>query len=61
VQYKVVKLIIHGGSCHNIVSREMVEKLSLKLQRHLDVYFEKDRPCAACQAGKRVGIIQART
>jgi hypothetical protein len=20
-----------------------------------DVYFEKDRPCAACQAGKQVG------
>jgi hypothetical protein len=20
-----------------------------------DVYFEKDRPCAACQAGKKVG------
>jgi hypothetical protein len=32
VQDKVVKVIIDGGSCHNLASREMVEKLGLKLQ-----------------------------
>jgi hypothetical protein len=31
VQDKVVKVIIDGESCHNLVSREMVEKLGLKL------------------------------
>jgi hypothetical protein len=31
VQDKVVKVIIDGGSCHNLASREMVEKLGLKL------------------------------
>ena len=25
-----------------------------------DVYFEKDRPCAACQAGKQVGSTHRR-
>jgi predicted aspartyl protease len=34
VQDKVVKVIIDGGSYHNLVSHEMVEKLGLKLQRH---------------------------
>jgi predicted aspartyl protease len=38
VQDKVVKVIIDGGSCHNLVSREMVEKLGLKLQRHPHPY-----------------------
>jgi hypothetical protein len=28
----------HGGSCHNLVIREMVEKLGLKLQRHPHPY-----------------------
>jgi hypothetical protein len=32
VQEKVVKVTIDGGSCHNLASREMVEKLGLKLQ-----------------------------
>jgi hypothetical protein len=31
VQDKVVKIIIDGGSCHNLASREMVDKLGLKL------------------------------
>jgi hypothetical protein len=38
VQDKVVKVIIDGGSCHNLASREMVEKLGLKLQRHPHPY-----------------------
>ncbi|XP_020406471.1 uncharacterized protein, partial [Zea mays] len=38
VQDKVVKVIIDGGSCHNHASREMVEKLGLKLQRHPHPY-----------------------
>lgn len=38
VQDKVVKVIINGGSCHNLASREMVEKLGLKLQRHPHPY-----------------------
>jgi hypothetical protein len=38
VQDKVVKVIIDGGSCHNLVSREMIEKLDLKLQRHPHPY-----------------------
>ena len=38
VQDKVVKVIIDGGSCHNLASREMVEKLGLKLQRHSHPY-----------------------
>ena len=38
VQDKVVKVIIDGGSCHNLASREMVDKLGLKLQRHSHPY-----------------------
>ena len=38
VQDKVVKVIIDGGSCHNLASREMVDKLGLKLQRHPHPY-----------------------
>jgi hypothetical protein len=38
VQDKVVKVIIDGGSRHNLASREMVEKLGLKLQRHPHPY-----------------------
>jgi hypothetical protein len=38
LQDKVVKMIIDGGSCHNLASREMVEKLGLKLQRHPNPY-----------------------
>ncbi|XP_066316097.1 uncharacterized protein [Miscanthus floridulus] len=35
---KVVKVIIDGGSCHNLASREMVDKLGLKLQRNPHPY-----------------------
>jgi len=38
VQDKVVKVIIDGGSCHNLASHEMVDKLGLKLQRHPHPY-----------------------
>jgi len=38
VQDKVVKVIIDGGSYHNLASREMVDKLGLKLQRHSHPY-----------------------
>ncbi|XP_066381687.1 uncharacterized protein [Miscanthus floridulus] len=38
VQDKVVKVIIDGGSCHNLASREMVDMLGLKLQRHPHPY-----------------------
>jgi hypothetical protein len=34
VEGKVCKVIIDGGSCHNLASKEMVEKLGLKLLRH---------------------------
>jgi len=38
VHDKVVKVIIDGGSCHNLASREMVDKLGLKLLRHPHPY-----------------------
>jgi len=38
VQDKVVKVIIDRESCHNLASREMVDKLGLKLQRHSHPY-----------------------
>jgi len=39
VHDKVVKMIIDGGSCHNLASREMCDKLGLKLlQRHPHPY-----------------------
>jgi len=34
VHDKVVKVIIDGGSCHDLASREMVDKLGIKLLRH---------------------------
>jgi len=34
VHDKVVKVIIDGGSCYNFTSREMGDKLGLKLQQH---------------------------
>jgi hypothetical protein len=34
----VCKVIIGGGSCHNLASREMVEKLGLKLLKHPHPY-----------------------
>jgi len=38
VQDKVVKVIIDGGSCHNLASKEMVQKLGLKLLKHPHPY-----------------------
>jgi hypothetical protein len=38
VEGKVCKVIIDGGSCHNLASREMVEKIGLKLLRHPHPY-----------------------
>jgi len=38
VHDKVVKVIIDGGSCHNLASREMVDKLGMKLLRHPHPY-----------------------
>jgi hypothetical protein len=38
VEGKVCKVIIDGGSCHNLASKEMVEKLGLKLLRHPHPY-----------------------
>jgi len=35
---KVVKVIIDGGSCHNLASREMVDKLDFKVLRHPHPY-----------------------
>jgi len=35
---KVVKVIIDGGSCHNLASHEMGDKLDLKLLRHPHPY-----------------------
>jgi len=38
VQDKVCKVIVDGGSCHNLASREMCEKLGLKLLQHPHPY-----------------------
>ena len=38
VHDKEVKVIIDGGSCHNLASREMADKLGLKLLRHPHPY-----------------------
>jgi len=38
VHDKVVKVIIDGGSCHNLAIPEMVGKLGLKLLRHHHPY-----------------------
>ena len=35
VEGKVCKVIIDGGSCHNLASKEMVDKLGLKLLKQL--------------------------
>ena len=35
---KEVKVIIDGGSCHNLASREMGDKIGLKLLRHPHPY-----------------------
>ncbi|CAM8937210.1 unnamed protein product [Rhodiola kirilowii] len=34
IEDKVCKVIIDGGSCHNLASKEMCEKLGLKLLQH---------------------------
>jgi hypothetical protein len=34
VEGKVCKVIIDGGSCNNLASKQMVGKLGLKLLRH---------------------------
>jgi hypothetical protein len=38
VQGIVCQVIIDGGNCHNLASKEMVEKLGLKLLRHPHPY-----------------------
>jgi hypothetical protein len=38
VEGNVCKMIIDGGSCHNLASREMVDKLGMKLLRHPHPY-----------------------
>ena len=38
VEGKVCKVIIDGGSCHNLASKEMVDKLGLKLLKHPHPY-----------------------
>jgi hypothetical protein len=38
VEGKVCKVIIDDGSCHNLASKDMVEKLGLKLLRHPHPY-----------------------
>jgi hypothetical protein len=39
VEGKVCKVIIDGGSCHNLASKEIVEKVGLKLLRHSHPYY----------------------
>jgi len=34
VENKICKVIISVGSCHNLTSKEMVDKFSLKLLKH---------------------------
>ena len=38
VQDKVCKVIVDGGSCHNLASKEMCDKLGLKLLQHPHPY-----------------------
>lgn len=38
VEGKVCKVIIDGGICHNLVCKEMVDKLGLKLLKHPHPY-----------------------
>ncbi|GJS99794.1 retrovirus-related pol polyprotein from transposon TNT 1-94 [Tanacetum coccineum] len=38
IQDKVYKLIIDSGSCENVISRDAVEKLNLKQEKHLKPY-----------------------
>jgi hypothetical protein len=38
VEDKVCKVIIDGGSCHNLASKERVDKLGLKLLKHPHPY-----------------------
>ena len=38
IEGKVCKVIIDGGSCHNLASKEMVDKLGLKLLKHPHPY-----------------------
>jgi hypothetical protein len=38
VEDNVCKVIIDGGSCHNLASKEMVDKLGLKLLKHPHPY-----------------------
>lgn len=35
---KVCKVIVDGGSCHNLASKDMCDKLGLKLLRHPHPY-----------------------
>jgi len=39
---KVLKVIIDGGSCHNLASHEIGDKLGLKLLRHPHVQWLND-------------------
>ena len=38
VNNKLIMLIIDGGSCHNLASKEMCEKLGLTLIKHPHPY-----------------------
>ena len=38
VKNKLVKLIIDGGSCHNLASKEICEKLGLTMLKHPHPY-----------------------
>jgi len=38
VEDKVCKVIIDGGSCHNLASKQKVDKLGLKLLKHPHPY-----------------------
>jgi activator of 2-hydroxyglutaryl-CoA dehydratase len=38
VEDNVCKVIIVGGSCHNLASKQMVDKLGLKLLKHPHPY-----------------------
>jgi hypothetical protein len=39
VNNKLIKLIIDGGSCHNLASKEMCEKLGLTMIKHPHPYY----------------------
>jgi hypothetical protein len=55
VEDKVCKVIIDDGSCHNLASKEMVDKLGLKLLKHPHPYHVQWlNNCSSIKIAQRV-------